>query len=257
MRRLFHILLCCLLAPSLTMAEARENITILADQNLLLPLSAITRAYAKSHQTPVFVTVIDPDAVESAILQGIEAHLLLTSDTALIDRLVGQGLTDVTSNSSIGRVPLALVSSSKLNRRELLAKRVSVAAMLLATGDIPIYLEAKNTAAGSRAAALFTGYEFSNTLKRRTIFQPTHAELIDALTDEPSLAITLASDVIGQPDIAVLGILPGSLTAPVDYRAVVLASESMNEAREFARFLASPQVRELLAHFSFQPPESK
>ena len=96
------MLFCLLLAPAAMAQDAmphrtlKPNLTILMDEDLILPTAALARNYAKSTHTPLTTVVRNPDT-ENEIGQGLEAHLILSADNALIERLAAQGLTDVSS----------------------------------------------------------------------------------------------------------------------------------------------------------------
>ena len=259
----FLSLLCVtlgLLAP-LAGAEAaapprpglKDNLTLMVDSRMLLPAAQLARAYAKQTNTPLTVVLKNKTTAENQILQGIEAHILLTSDHALVERLTDQGLTDVRSTTVYARAQLALLAAHDLQGKDSFAPRISFAATLLATPDLPILTTPPGTVEGTRTEALRTGYEFSETLNARLRTLPTRDEVFDTMRDEPSLVLMLASDATGKPDVTVLNVLPEEISPPVNYEAVVLASESMEDARQFVQFLQGEEAQKILTHFGFQP----
>jgi molybdenum ABC transporter molybdate-binding protein len=235
-------------------AEPNPNLTLLADANLMLPVAQLARLYSSQHNTPLTVVLKNSNDAESQIMQGLEAHVLLTSNHALVERLADQGLTDVNGTKQIGRTQLALVAARDLGKEGILAKRISFAAMLNATPNLPVFVDAPNTPDGARAEALLTGYEFSDQLTARTVVKPTRDGVIAAIRDGHGLGLILATDAVGQSDLTVVSVLPESISPPVTYEVVVLASESMAESRQLASFLQSDKAQDIFAHFGFEPP---
>lgn len=240
------------LAASATMAEPKANITIIADDDMLLPLAQVARRYATASNTPLTVVLKNADDAEHQIEQGLEAHVIITANYPLLDRLTNQGLTDVTSRRTVARTQLALVSASGAGTQGRIAKRISFAAMISATRDTPVYITAPGTAEGELASKLASGYEFSAALAPRMQVKPNRDEVIEALHDSESLGLILAADAADERDLTVLALLPPEISAPVTYDAVVLGSESMAEAKEFVNYLTSREADSVFAHFGFQ-----
>jgi molybdate transport system substrate-binding protein len=241
----------CVAVPE-THAEPKANLTILADEALLLPLSQLARDYAKATGTPLTVVLNNAATTEHQIEQGLEAHALITANRALMDRLTEQGLTDVSSRHAVARTQLALISANGLSKQANLAKRISFATMLYATPDLPIFAVSADTLDGARITPLLAGHEFSATLASRLERKPNREEVLEALRDGEGLAIVFASDAATERDLNVLALLPEEISPAATYEAVVLGSEAMNEAKAFTTFLNSREAQATLAHFGFQ-----
>lgn len=239
--------------PAPVHTEPKPNLTILVDSNLMLPAAQLARAYATSNNTPLTIVLKNGTEAETQIMQGLEAHLLITSNHALIERLADQGSTDVSSTKPLARTQLALIASHDLGKEGVLAKRISFAAILNATPNMPVYINDFNTPEGQRAAAMLTGYEFSPTLAARAVVKPSHDEVLDSVREGNGLGLILAADAVSEPDLTVVSVLPENISPSVTYEVVVLASESMNDARQLANFLQGPKAQEIFAHFGFQP----
>ncbi|MES2985040.1 MAG: substrate-binding domain-containing protein [Pseudomonadota bacterium] len=247
-----------LLATAASAAEPphlaqKPNLTILADESLMLPLAHIARAYADNDKTPLTIILKNATEAENQIEQGLEAHVMLTENHPLVERLAAQGLTDVSSTRAFARTQLALVTTNEMSK-QFVAKRISFAATIYTTPGLPVFINAPGTAEGARAKLLLKGYEFSEALSSRAQVETSHEEILEAVRDGQGLGLILAADAVAQPDIAVLSLLPAEVSAPVTYEAVVLASESMGDAKGFTTFLASRQAQDILAHYGFQPP---
>jgi molybdate transport system substrate-binding protein len=231
------------------------NITILTDEQLIQPTLPLTRAYSKKRHAPLTSAVMASN-VEDQISQGLEAHVLLTADKTLLEHLTARGVTDVSATHPFTQTRLALVTTRNNNTNALFAKHLSFAAMIYATPTLPVYLEPALSDAGTRSTVLLKGFEFSPSLEGRTQTMTSHAELLSALRESNGLALMLASDAAMEPDMIVLSILPEALTTPIPFYAIVLASEAMDDARAFVKFLDSTEAHQMLAKSGFETPKN-
>jgi molybdate transport system substrate-binding protein len=258
--RIALLLLTLLAAPALAEEKPpapKPNLTIIADSSLILPLSELTRIYTKRTSTPL--TIIRNDGGDPArqLEQGFEAHILLSSDPTLIEKLAQRGLIDVFGTQPFARTQLALVAPYRIKSKLNIAKRISFAAVLLAQADLPVYVTNPTTQEGLRAQALMTTEsDFSSELSARAVVQPDHEAVMDALRHADGLALMLAAEAVTEPDITIVSLLPEATSEPVRFDALVLASESMEQARDFTHFLTSDEAQAVLARYGFQPPES-
>lgn len=235
--------------------EPRANLTILADESLMLPLARLTRDYATRTRTPVTVVTKNSEDAEKQIEQGLEAHVIITANYPLLNRLTEQGLTDVSSRHPIARTGLALVSTNEVKKTLNIAERFSFAAILKATGDAPIFANDPAMLDGARVEMLKKNADFSETLNTRLVSKATAEDVITALRDEGGVALLLATASIKEPDIALLSILPEDISPSVTYDAVVLGSELMDEAKDFTSYLGSREAQLILSRFGYQPPK--
>jgi molybdate transport system substrate-binding protein len=261
MKRFAILFFLLMFAPLVHAAEvakptAPSNLTIIVDEQMLLPLATLARAYATSTSTPLNIVLKNAEDTEHQIGQGLEAHVIITADYPLITRLVEQGLTDVTSRRPIARTPLALVTANPLSKKALIAKRISFAAMLYATPDLPVYINAPETLDGGSAAQLLSGHDFSTNLAARIQIKTNDEELIETLRDSEALGLILAADAVAEKDLTVLALLPNEVSNAVTFDAVVLGSESMNAAKTFASYLHSRAAQQVFARFGFQSPSN-
>lgn len=102
MRAALALLAGCLMAFAAAAAElpkyhaTEPNLTVLADTDLMSAIAPLLREYTRRTHTPITLLPLYAEGAEARILQGQESHVLISRDEALVDRLVNQGLTDVT-----------------------------------------------------------------------------------------------------------------------------------------------------------------
>ena len=241
-------------APVSSPPPSPTNLTVLADPSLLLPLAQLARDYAKQTGTPLTIAVKDGEEAAQQIEQGLEAHLLLTANQPLVTVLRNRGLIDVFSARAFARTSLALVGSASLESRTDIARHISLAAILYAQPDLPIYITPTSTHEGNRALALMENPDYAELLKSRVIMVESREMAIRRLKRTPGFALLLATDALNDPALNVLHIFSAETAKPVNYEAVVLASESMAQTRQFIGYLFSPKGQQIFAHFGFQPP---
>lgn len=245
--------LALLAAPAGAVAPP-ANLTLLADTSLMLPLTQVARAYAIKTRTPLTVAVKDSENAAAEIEQGLEAHVLLTANQQLVTSLRNRGLTDVFSARPFLRTQLALVGSSDILARTDFARHISLAAILYSQPDLPVYVPPAATHEGTRAASLMEGKDYSEILSTRAITLSSREAVLRQLDKGPGFALLLATDALNDPSLKVLRIFPDEVAAPVNYEAVVLASESMDQTRDFIDFLLSKDGQTIFAQYGFQAP---
>lgn len=248
-------LFCAVMPLTVNAAKAptTDNLTVLADPGLMLVMAELARTY--STQTGTALTVIRTTGTDPAqqIEQGFEAHILLSADPTLVERLAQRGQIDVFGTQTFASTQLALVAPYRMKAKLALAKRISFAALLFSQPTLPIYVNDPSSTSGLRAQALMAGREFSHELAARAVVKSSLQEVMDALKAQDSFALMLASNAVTEPDITILSLLPDSTSDPVRYDAVVLASEAMEQARGFTKFLRSKEAQAVLARYGFQP----
>ena len=250
--------LLCILALAIALpAQAADpgNFTVLADPSLLLPLADLSRDYARESGATVSVMVEDGEHLAGQLEQGLDAHLLLTANQPLLQHLKDRGLVDVFSAHPFARTQLALVGSADIEPRTDFARHISLAAILYAQQDLPVYVTPDSTYEGSRAAGLLKQKTYADLLAKRATPVASREEALHRLHDAPGLALLLAADALNDPALKVLYVFSDGASAPVNYQAVAIASGEMRETNRFIAYLQSAPAQRVLARFGFQPPK--
>lgn len=251
------MLLAALPAPTLAAeaTETRANLTILADESLMMPLAQLTRDYATRTRTPITVVIKNTAQAEAQIEQGLEAHVIITADYPMLGRLTEQGLTDVSSRRPIARTALALVASKDVKRTLNPAKRISFASILKTTEWMPIFAPDETSIEGKRVSALLGSDEFRELTGTRLQRRTGTDDVLASMRDEEGLALLPVTASISEPDVALLSLLPESVSPAVTYDAVVLGSELMDSAKNFTTYLTSREAQSIVSHFGYQTPK--
>jgi ABC-type molybdate transport system substrate-binding protein len=253
LKSVFLVFCCAQAAFATPRSTELTNLTIITDPALILPLSELVRQYSVSHH--VAVTLVSSEEKDPATLigEGMEAHILISADDTLTAGLQLRGLIDVFAQNPLVRTDLALVrrkedlgSTSLTGGGQWNLSSAFSDAIPILTLDPAQYVE------GARSIAVLNANDVPVS-NRVTV--ETKRVMRSRLKNGESYGILLATDVFLDPDLGVVSILPASQYEPVTFMALVLASESMPEARELAKFLSSSAAMERYAQYGFKPIE--
>lgn len=86
-------------------------------------------------------------------------------------------------------------------------------------------------------------------LEAYTLYVKRIDEMLDMVSAQNSYGVCFYSSVIARNDIKVIDILPEASHKPIIYQAVVIASDNMDEARNFLEYLKSNEVRKILSSY--------
>lgn len=251
MRLLLLWLLLLTLARPTWASDVSQGVTLLADEDLLFPVTHIARDYATTHNTPVTIVRNPGGDVARAIAQGLEADAILTADAALLNQLAERGLSDVSSRRTIAQSPLALVGNRELSDSARLATRVSFEAILLASPSQPVIYVAADTPEGRMGAAAIEQPNLAPYLSTRAQALDTREEALDRLRDTNGLALMLAAPASRETDTQILALLPPEISPPLRYDFALLAGAG-ETAKQLQNTFTSPQTLRILAHYGFQ-----
>ncbi len=244
MRKLLGILTLALALPAWA-----GNLHVLADAGLMLPLAELSRDYAAQSGTPLSVATED-SADAAKIQQGLEADLLLTADAPMIEELKLQGLADVFHTRPFTRTRLALVGSADIEPRTDFARHISLAAILYAQPDLPVYVSTNGYEA-DRATSLLGKHPYDELLAKRLV-KRDREEIAQQLHAAPGFALMLATDARSDPSLKILYVFGSNACPPVDYQSIAIASNATQATQQFIAYLLSGKGQQLLSRYGFE-----
>ncbi|MFZ4125308.1 MAG: molybdate ABC transporter substrate-binding protein [Rickettsiales bacterium] len=252
MRNLLKSLLIVVCCTQLAHAAPREltNLTVIADPSLMLPLSALVRDYSIKKQVAVTLVSSEEKDPETLIGEGMEAHVLISADTQLTTQLQLRGLVDVFAQSPLVRTELVM-ARRKEDSGSLRGQWTLANLFLNQENTIPILmLDPAHYIEGARSIAALNANEASLASR---LMVTSKRELIARLKQEESAGILLGPDVLLDPELTVVSVLPESHYEPIIFMALTLASESMPQARNLVKFLHSDAAIATFAQYGFKP----
>ncbi|MBN8543447.1 MAG: substrate-binding domain-containing protein [Alphaproteobacteria bacterium] len=256
MRNLLKSIAIVLCVTQYAQAAPRElsNLTIIADPSLILPLSELVRDYSVQKRVAITLVSSEEKDPETLIGEGMEAHVLISADTELTTQLQLRGQVDVFAQSPLVRTEL--VMARRKEDSGSLRGQWTLANLFLNQGSaIPILLlNPAHYIEGSRSIAALNASEAS--LESRVMLDKK-SELISRLKNEESAGILLGPDVLLDPELTVVSVIPETQYEPIVFMALTLASESMPKARQLVKFLQSDAAASTFAHYGFKPAASE
>ncbi len=228
-----------------------RNLTIFAEPNISLALTKIARLYSQRHDVIVSVNFNSSADLINSIDSGEPADIFISAHPDWIETLQQKGLVDVYNTGLVARDSLVLITS-KSNRNvpeSLNHKNISVeeSLQILDQNNATLILDYTGNSSG----------KFSNDLlKKMNLFslQVFHklaedkSPVFNTLkTDTSYYALLLASQVREHSDYITLS----TKDAGTLYRALVIAGDNMDIAREFLKFLKTEPAKKILQQSGF------
>lgn len=233
-----------------TQAETQElsSFTVLAEPTLTLPLSEITRVYSVRKRLSILTEFANSKSHAFKIQEGESGDVLITSMPDTIYELKQRGLIDVFTQSTVATNRLMLVSKPGEDTGSKIAiiKSLEKRPVLLASPDN--YIE------GVYGRLTFN-YLFSRQLPPTDPHVYTNSQaLYDAIRHGEGVGIVLETEALRTEGLECTIPLADNSYPPIVYQAVVIAGESMPQARDFLTFLKSEEAQEIFANYGFRQP---
>ena len=252
MLKILMLMLCC---AQTAWAAPREltNITVITDPSLMLPLSELVRHYSTKHDVSVTLVSSEEKDPDTLVGEGMEAHVLISANQDLTATLQLRGLIDVFAQNPLVRTDLALVRR-KAGTSDF-AGQWTMASLFYHDGnEMPVLiLDPKQYIEGARSIAALNANDVS--IDNRIVMDSKKA-MITQLKRENTIGIMLATDALQDPELSVVAILPAAQYDPVMFMALVLASESMPEARTLVKYLSGEDAQKVFTHYGFKPADA-
>lgn len=246
------MLWCVPLAHANPRTEELTNLTVITDPALVLPLQQLVRHYGTKHHIAITVVSSEEKDPETLIGEGMEAHVLISADTDLTAQLQLRGLIDVFAQNPLVRTELAVVR--RKGDANSLSGQWTLANIFFNQGNtLPIFiLNPANYIEGARSIAALNANEAP--VDSRVTLGSKH-EMVDRLKNEDSAGLMLVTDALMDAKLSIVSVLPASNYDPIVFMALVLASESMPEARKLVKYLMSDDAEKVFAQYGFKSPD--
>lgn len=249
MRRFF---LACLLSVTATgQAQAAGEITVLADENLLVPLTEISRNYARQTDAIISIVLNTSSSPTERIRGGLPVDVVLTSSTATRDLLNIAGQIDQSSSTPFAKDQL-VIATSKTGR--ITSGEDALSHLLMGVQQPTLVLiDGESNLAYAQASAYALTNRFDPAPK--TIIVPDMKTALYELKTQGSFTLMPRSIALSTSELTIQSIVTTKeQTEGTVYYAEVLAGEHMSTAREFTRFLLTDMVQNSLSRYGFTKP---
>ncbi len=230
-----------------------HTITLMADHSMGIAIAEIARSYTRDRHVAVNISFAPSAMQATQIMEGAAADVLITPKLAWIEQLKAQGLTDVYSQTPIARGRLALAGPGDSPLTVNLKERFPRAALInqmegeqrFVVGHPETLME------GVYGREALRNLRVSGDLEAYTLYIKRLDEMIEMVAQHHAYGVFFHSTVIGRSDVRVLDLLPEKSHKPIEYHAVVIAGENMDEARKFLEYLKSYEAKSILQRNGF------
>jgi molybdate transport system substrate-binding protein len=230
-------------------APTLPTVTVMADHSLGLVVSEIARNYSREKKAIVNNSFAPQNIQQAQISEGASADILITSKGEWIDELKLQGLIDIHSQTRLARDRLALIGPADTDVVSAGAGRFPTVAIIKAGGGQPVFVLAnpETLTEGAYAKEALRSLGAAEDLEAYTLYVKRMDEMLDMVSAQNAYGICFYSSVAARTDIKIIDKLPEASHKPIIYQAVVIASDNMDEARNFLEYLKSNEVAKILS----------
>lgn len=258
MRRIYRfiLLLICSLVFSYHAGAAEATlptVTVMADHSLSLVVSEIARNYSREKQAMVNTSFVPQKIQQAQISEGAAADILITSKSEWIDELKLQGLIDIHSQTKLARDRMVLIGPVDTQVTSPGAGNFPTVDIIKAGGGEPVFVMGNPEALmeGVYAKEALRNLDAADDMEPYTLYVKRLDEMLGMVKQQKFFGICFKNAVIGRGDIKIIDTIPEAAHKPVVYYAAVIASDNMDEARNFLEYLKSNEVSKLFLKYGF------
>ncbi|MCH2548407.1 MAG: molybdate ABC transporter substrate-binding protein [Alphaproteobacteria bacterium] len=228
--------------------EDPVSFTVLAETQLVLPLTEITRKYSLQRGITMLTAFEDSPSQAQKLLEGESGDVIITSYPAVAADLKQRGMIDVYSLATIASDKLVLAAKQndeRDDRRELL-NALEHQAVLLA--DPKRYVE------GLYGQQTLQYLYYDKPLPVPPTFYYSRNAMYEAIRNGNGIGILLDSEAHHIKGIDLMVPLAESSYPPITYQSLIVAGENMPIARDFTEYLRGNEAQEIFQHYGFTQP---
>ena len=241
---IFALLLSLISIP----AVALESVTVLADKSMDMTVIEMAKQYSVSKGVVVNTSFLTAAEQERQIAEGGAADVLITPDLEWIGQLKLQGLLDVYSQVTLASNQLVLIAPYDNYIDVDLTQGMPAAKIIRAIGFEQNFMigNPQYMSDGIYAKEALRAMNVAEQLEEYTLYIKRPDQIEPMVKGRGAYGVFLLSTVRNLSGVRVLSVLPQHTYQPVQYYAVVIAGDNMDEARKFMEYLKSKAARRLL-----------
>ncbi len=229
-----------------------KSITILAEPNLVVALTKISRTYSQKNAVIVSVGFASAADLINDIDSGEPADVFISAHQDWLLNLKQKGLIDIYNVSHIAGDDLVLVTShDNLSAPSYLLEKnpdFEEALQILNRNHLNLIIDNEDSSLGKYSKNIIEARQLHD-VKLFTKLNEDKSSIANLLEDNAdSYAILLASQVNNRDE---LKILSRKKSQHIFYQALVIAGDNMDIAREFLKFLKTTQAKNIFKENGF------
>ncbi len=232
-----------------------EQVHILADPSLTIPLTLIAREYSKQRHISVTTSFAPLADQTRRIEQGMEADIFIATRANTIQTLKNQGLIDVYSQISVTKNRLALVTYQENSLELILIPRLPLASILkrIDPGFSFILGDPETQDVGLFSMEALRNHQIAGELEPHFLFIQSPVDMHETIASRGGYGVIYLTEALRNPELKILGVFPQTAHSSIIYQANVVASENMEAARQFLDYLQSGDATAVFTQFGFEP----
>lgn len=243
----FFYLLAFLFLDFRAFANSSRNLTIFAEPNISLALTKIARLYSQKHDVVVSITFNSSADLISSIDSGEPADIFISAHSDWIETLQQKGLVDVYNTALVAKDSLVLITAkSNGNVPEALNQgNISIedGLKILDQNKAALILDYSGNSSGKFSNDLVQKTNLFNLRIFRKLAEDKSPIFSTIQSDNSHYALLFESQAHDHPDYKILA----KKDSEILYRALVIAGDNMDIAREFLKFLKTAPAKKILA----------
>ncbi len=237
-------------SPSL--AFQLDNLTILAEPNMTVALTKISRIYSQKNGVIISINFAPSSQLISDIEEGEPSDVFISAHRYWIEDLKHKGLVDIYNIDHIADDSLVLATSQKNNNvfKELASQNLNLAQSLqiLNQYGANLILDDEGSSLGQYSQNILNAIDTTNLQIFKKLPEDKTSLLKTLENDTQNYSILLSSQLIGHPEFKILS---GLKNQRIFYQALVIAGDNMDKARQFLRFLKSKEAKKIFKESGF------
>jgi len=240
------------LAAAMAGAQDRPaDVTVFAAASLQNALEDVARAYQRSTQRTVRFSFAASSALARQIEQGAPAAVFASADEQWMDYLQSRNLVVNDTRKSLLGNRLVLVVPAASSAKVDLKPGFDLAALLGADGRW-VTGDPSNVPVGRYAQEAMTSLGVWQQAQARLVrAENVRVALAFVERGEVAAGVVYETDAAISPKVRIAGVFPAGSHKPISYPFAIVGRNDSPAARDFLRFLDSPEAREAWRRFGF------
>lgn len=246
------ILIILLLISSSAHASQSRTLTIFAEAHIALPLTKIARQFSRASNVIVSINFTSADNLIYNIDNGEPADIFISGHGTWIETLHQKGVIDIYNIGYIAQDQLVIATTKEndLIPPALTNGDIGFAETLKVLNDnkAALILDEDGNASGFFAKNILTKTPLDNVRVFSRIAEDRTSLLSAIKSNKNNYSILLASQIYNKEDFKILA---KNSDLSVFYQALIIAGDNMEVAREFLKYLKSPEAKIFFKSYGF------
>lgn len=248
--RLAELALLGALCPAVALAQPEP--VVFAAASTMAPVGELAAEFEREHGQAVRLSFAASSTLARQIVHGARADLFLSANRRWLDHLEQEGLLAAGSRRELAGNRLALVRPANRGRDAQVALE-RPATLLNALEDLPLAMaDPAHVPAGIYAREALEHLRLWGPLDGRMAFAANaRAVTVRVARGEAPLGITYASELGGEPALALAALLPADSHSPIRYELALVEPGGNPLAQALYEYISGSKARSVFLRHGF------